>query len=252
MSSEKATAIVLRVIEFSETSSICTLFTREFGKIQALAKGARRPKGPFESALDLLSLCRVVFLRKSSDALDLLTEAKLERRFRPAEGDLVSLYAAYYVAELLSEVTDNYDPHPELFDIAVDTLFALRTKGNAARWILRFEMTALRHLGQLPSFDVCAECGTPIEEIQRVPFAMLAGGALCSRCRVGKKQVASVHVSVLKLMKEFAEPKSNHWQTTPIDRRIYGELRGVLNNYIAHLLGHPPKMHKLLGNLSNA
>src|SRR6266513_5517661 len=100
MSSEKATALVLRVVEFSETSSILTIFTREFGKVRGLAKGARRPKGPFESALDLLCLCRIVFLRKSSDALDLLTEAKLERRFRPR--DLSSLYAGYYVAELLS------------------------------------------------------------------------------------------------------------------------------------------------------
>ncbi len=85
MSSEKATALVLKVVEFSETSSVVTLFTREFGKIHALAKGARRPKGPFESALDLLALCRIVFLRKSSGALDLLTEAKLERRFRPTQ-----------------------------------------------------------------------------------------------------------------------------------------------------------------------
>ena len=88
MSSEKATAIVIRTVEFSETSLVVTLFTREFGKIGALAKGARRLKGPFESALDLLALCRIVFLHKSSDALDLLTEAKLLRRFRPAGRNL--------------------------------------------------------------------------------------------------------------------------------------------------------------------
>ncbi len=91
MSSEKATALVLRVIDFSETSCVVTLFTREFGKIRGMAKGARRPKGPFEGALDLLVLCRIVFLRKSSDALDLLTEAKLERRFRPHGGSLSNL-----------------------------------------------------------------------------------------------------------------------------------------------------------------
>src|SRR5215211_3210758 len=144
MSSEKASAIVLRVVEFSETSSVVTLFTREFGKIHGLAKGARRPKGPFESALDLLGLVRIVFLRKSSDALDLLTEAKLECRFRPADGELTSLYAAYYVAELLNELTDDYDPHPELFDAAVDTLAALSTPGSVDRALLRFELTALR------------------------------------------------------------------------------------------------------------
>ena len=63
------------------------MFSRDLASRQ-LAKGARRPKGPFESALDLLSLCRIVFLRKSSDALDLLTEARLERRFRVVGRDL--------------------------------------------------------------------------------------------------------------------------------------------------------------------
>ncbi len=80
---EKTTAVVLRVVDFSESSSVVTLFTSDFGKISGLAKGARKPKGSFESALDLLSLVRVVFLRNSSGTLDLLTEAKLERRFRP-------------------------------------------------------------------------------------------------------------------------------------------------------------------------
>ena len=120
----------MRLVDFSETSSVVTLFTREFGKVQALAKGGRRPKGPFESALDLLALCRIVFLRKSSDALDLLTEAKLERRFRPPAGSLPALYAGYYMAELLGKLTDNYDPHPELFDRPTRRCLRLR-RGRA-------------------------------------------------------------------------------------------------------------------------
>ena len=93
MSSEKSWAVVIRVVDFSESSCIVTLFTEGFGKISALAKGARRPKGPFEAAIDLLAVCRVVFLHKSSEALDLLTEAKLERRFRAASKSLSRLYA---------------------------------------------------------------------------------------------------------------------------------------------------------------
>ena len=118
MSTEKSLALVLRVVDFSETSVVTTLFTEDFGKIGALAKGARRPKGPFESALDLLAVCRIVFIHKTSDALDLLTEAKLERRFRSAARDLSRLYAGYYVAELLHDLTDTSDPHPVLFHCA--------------------------------------------------------------------------------------------------------------------------------------
>src|SRR5512136_1526288 len=106
MTTEKTSAIVLRVVDFSETSCVVTLFTEGFGRIGVLAKGARRPKGPFDSALDLLAVCRIVFIDKSADALDLLTEARLERRFRSASRDLSRLYAGYYVAELLLELTD--------------------------------------------------------------------------------------------------------------------------------------------------
>ncbi len=180
MSSEKATAIVLRVVEFSETSSVVTLFTREFGKVRGLAKGARRPKGPFESALDLLALCRIVFLRKSSDALDLLTEAKLERRFRPPPGNLAALYAGYYVAELLNELTDDYDPHPDLFDAADRTLSALRSDPAVGGLVLRFELSALRVLGHLPSFGAAPNAACRLN--YRVAFrSVCSRAASCAR-----------------------------------------------------------------------
>ncbi|MBI3461839.1 MAG: DNA repair protein RecO [Planctomycetes bacterium] len=249
MSSEKATALVLQVVEFSETSSVVTLFTREFGKIRGLAKGARRPKGAFDAALDLLCLCRIVFLRKSSGALDLLTEAKLERRFRPRGRDLSSLYAAYYVAELLNELTDEYDPHPPLFDAAEETLRALSTEGSVAALVLRFEMTALRVLGHLPSLSGCAECGARVEPAGRVAFGQLAGGVLCANCRPGKRHVVSVSAGVVRALARFAEPDSEAWRRIELDRRTKGELRGVLNHYLSHLLGRRPKLHNYLGTL---
>ena len=246
MSSEKATALVLRVVEFSETSSIVTLFTREFGKIRGLAKGARRPKGPFESALDLLGQSRIVFLRKSSGALDLLTEAKLQRRFRPRGRDLSSLYAGYYVAELLDELTDDYDPHPELFDAAEQTLLGLATEGSIAGWIVRFELTALRLLGHLPSLDVCVECGRPVEAKGRVAFGLLVGGVLCGECRSGKRQVVSVSAGVVQAMIALADGSSEQWRDATLDAKTRGELWAVLNHYLTHLLGHKPRMHEYL------
>ncbi len=245
--SEKATALVLRVVEFSETSAVVTLFSREFGKIHGLAKGARRPKGPFESALDLLGLCRIVFLRKSSGSLDLLTEAKLQRRFRPRGRDLSSLYAGYYIAELLTELTDDYDPHPELFDAAEQTLAGLSTPGPAVSlWITRFELTALRLLGHLPSLANCVECGKSVMSGSRIAFGLLSGGVLCETCKVGQRKLVSVSAGVIAAMQTLAEPESDRWKTLELDPRARGELWAVLNHYLAHLLGHKPRMHQYL------
>src|SRR5207247_7565299 len=125
MAAEKATALVLRTVDWSETSRIATLWTRELGKVRVLAKGGRRLKSNFESALDLLTVCSIVLLRKSTGSLDLLTEARVSERFPQLRADLPALYAGYYVAELLSDWTEDYDPHPVLFDEALDTLRTL-------------------------------------------------------------------------------------------------------------------------------
>ena len=218
MAAEKSLAIVLRVVEFSETSCVVTLFTDKLGKITALAKGARRPKSSFESALDLLAVVRILFLHKSSDTLDLLTEAKLERRFRAAARDLSRLYAGYYVAELLRELTDANDPHPDLFAVADQTLQLLDGEASVAATVLWFELAALRLLGHSPSLRECVECGEVVEASPRAAFGLLAGGVLCTKCRAGQRQVVSVSAGGLAAVRhlsavtgdeaaQYAEPK---------------------------------------------
>ncbi len=234
------------MVEFSETSLVVTAFSREFGKLRAIAKGARRPKGPFESALDLLALCRIVFLRKSSDALDLLTEAKLIWRFRPAGRDLGSLYAAYYVAELLTALTDEYDPHVELFDLAEAILRGLSRGEPPNREVIAFELGMLRELGMLPSLSACAACGQEIAGGGRVAFGQLDGGVLCGQCRAGKRHVALVTAGALKTMARLAEAPGEGTRRIEIDAKTRGEIRGLLNDYVAHLLGRRPQMHRYL------
>lgn len=248
MSSEKTDAIVIRQVDFSESSLIVTLFTRDFGKISGLAKGARRPKSAFESALDLLAVCRIVFLHKSSEALDLLTEAKLLRRFRAANRDLSRLYAGYYIAELLGDLTENCDPHPELFDAADAALLALDQQGDPAAVVARFELTLLRFVGHLPELETCVQCGTPIAREGRVSFGQLAGGVLCPRCRSGKRQVASVSAEAIAAMRQLATD-SGPWQEAAVERERLGEVRGILNQYLANLLGRRPRMYSYLGML---
>jgi DNA repair protein RecO (recombination protein O) len=173
-----------------------------------------------------------------------LTEAKLERRFRPHGGTLSNLWAAYYVAELLSELTDDYDPHPELFDAADATLAALATSDAVVPCVLRFELTSLNALGHMPSLDTCVECGKPVEPSTRIPFSAVAGGVLCKSCRVGQKGVVSLSAPVLRALGQLAGADGR--QALELDARVQGELRAVLNHYWTHLLGHEPRMHRYL------
>ena len=75
MPANRSLALVVRTVEVFETSLVVTLFTRELGKVAALAKGGRRLKSPFQGGLDLLCVSDIVLLPKASESLDLLTEA---------------------------------------------------------------------------------------------------------------------------------------------------------------------------------
>ncbi len=118
MAAVRTLGLVIRSLDVFETSLVVTLFTRELGKVAALAKGARRLKSPLQGGLDLLGVSDIVVLHKASEALDLVTEAAPVERFGSLRRDLAALYAGYYIAELLSDLTDLHDPHPKLFDAA--------------------------------------------------------------------------------------------------------------------------------------
>lgn len=247
MSTEKSDAIILRLVEFSETSLIVTMLTRDFGKITALAKGARRRKSPFEAALDLLSICRIVFLHKSSGAMDLLTEAKLERRFRAGAKDLTRLYCGYYVAELLNKLTDNSDPHPELFELAQRTIVSFdQGEGSMFLTLLRFELQALALLGHQPMMTRCVRCGAKdSQDAKQIFFGLIEGGRLCNPCRSGKTNVISIARKSVDLIKVMLSDRDDweHFDITEVNR---GEVRQLMNRYLSHLMGTPPRLQAYL------
>ena len=192
MSLEKADALVVKSVDVTNSSLVLRLFTREFGKISGLAKGGRRLKNPFETSLDLLASIRLSFIRKSSNALDLLTEAKLVRRFRPTTRNLRGLYAGYCVAEALDCATSDYEPIPRLWELADATLDRFQFRGDVPARFTFFEAGMLEELGEFPSTRYCVECGEelPLESIanleRRLYFDVDGGGVVCSRCRASK------------------------------------------------------------------
>ena len=249
MATEKTLAIVIRLVEFSESSYVATLFTEDFGKITGLAKGARRLKSAFENALDLLAICRVVFIRKSSEAMDLLTEARLDRPFRAATRDLTRLHAGFYVAELLQGLTDQRDPHPRVFRTACRALTGLDGDADVATEVLRFELMTLKDLGHLPSLADCVGCGRPLQgQGRRIAFGLVAGGVLCPHCRAGQRHVVGLSRDAVQALQALSGNPEDDRQVE-IERSVRGELRGLLSNYISHLLGHRPRMHKFLTTL---
>ena len=247
MPAVRSMALVVRSVDVFETSKVLTLFTRELGKVGALAKGARRLKSPFQAALDLLSVCDIVVLHKASDALDLLTEAALVERFDPLRRDLSSLYAGYYIAELLTDLTDLHDPHPRLYDAAVVTLRNLGDPTLRPRRLLRFELACLRELGLMPALRACVHCGAEVEgRGESVAFGLATGGVLCPACRPGQPHVATLSGRTLEAIRTLAEP-GRAWRDLDLNAAALVPIRSTVGAVICHVLGRRPRLLPYLG-----
>jgi len=236
---EKTAALVVRTSDWSESSRIATLFTREFGKVRALAKGGRRLKGSFEVALDLLAVCSIVLIRKKN-GLDLLTEARSEERFVGLRTNLPALYAGYYVAELLGDGTQDHDPHPALYDAAIETLRDLNKPGSdAAERVLRFELVWLDELGYRPRLDGCAACDAVdwLGTADRISFGPLAGGLVCPQCEAGQRDRRVVSRPALEALRQLASG-----MPTAIGALPKVELRLLLGQYVSFVLGRRPRL----------
>jgi DNA repair protein RecO (recombination protein O) len=173
-----------------------------------------------------------------------LTEAQVIQRFPRLRTDLAALYAAYYVAELLAEGTRDYDPHPLLFDEALDTL---RTLGGAecGPRVARFEMVLLRELGYSPVLDHCAGCGGSIVETE-LAFSAAANGVLCRRCRSGQRDSRPLSPSTWRTLEELAAP-GDAWRR-PWSKEVRAEVRQLLGQYVTSLLGRRPRLLSYLGS----
>ena len=251
MSMEKSEAIVLRVVPWSETSMVVTLFTREFGKVSAIAKGARRLRSPFESSLDLLAKSEVVFIQKSNDSLDLLTESKLIRRFRSGQRALLPLYCGYYVADLLLGLTEDNEKAGELYHMSDQTLVDLDAGMSEPEVVLRFEMQVLKLLGHLPTFHLCASCGNPVQSDAKSPGALLgiaAGGILCGECVPGQQLVIRIRNSTLDILMAYA---CEEWSGNPmpIPSAYRGEVRFVMERFVSNLADRRLRLTDFLEDL---
>ncbi|GIW89009.1 MAG: DNA repair protein RecO [Isosphaeraceae bacterium] len=235
-------ALVLRSVDVFETSRVLTFYSRELGKISALAKGARRLRSPFRSSLDTLSLCDVVLLHKGTEALDLLTEADLVERFDALRRDLATLHAAYYIVELLDGFSEHLAPHPRLHDAAVITLRHLGDPSLRPRRLMRFELACLREFGQLPSWDHCAGCGAPVETISTpIDFNPAAGGRLCPTCRPHHPYTLSLSPHTLSTLRALAEP-GDLWRRLNPPPSTWTSVRQTLSALICHNLGRRPRL----------
>ncbi|HVU28061.1 MAG TPA: DNA repair protein RecO [Verrucomicrobiae bacterium] len=149
---ESAHGIVLRTRQLTETSLIVYWLTPKFGRIAAVAKGARRPKSPFAGKLDLFYTADFSFSRSRTSDLHNLREVKLRETHAPIRQDILKLQQAAYAAHFIEQATETETPLPEIFGLLRDFLKFLCGHETKPQNIFALELKLLRELGLEPDF----------------------------------------------------------------------------------------------------
>jgi DNA repair protein RecO (recombination protein O) len=255
-------AVVLGRLDYSENSQILVLFTREHGKARSIAKGIRRgTKTRFAAGIDLLDVGTVVLSAKQErgEALATLTEWKQTEALSGLRGRLPRLHAALYAAELTSRLTEDWDPHPRLFDYLLKTLRDLaaaggadarsgqRSRGQALTPTLsqgereksevltptvRFQISLLRDIGAQPRFDACVLCG---KGVALTHFSSFEGGLVCRHCEPVQVEKREVGPNTLALLR-------GQRKDLPQSEGLLAAAFSLLNYHISHLMSREPAM----------
>jgi len=176
-------AIVLHAFDYLESSRILRIVTRDAGVRSVLARGARRSKKRFGSALDLYAQGAAQLQTKPGRELDTLNDFDVQRA-RPQLALQMSRFAgASAIAELtLRFAGEAADPGLfEAVESALDSIGAA-APDQARAVTLAGAWRVLRELGIAPTVDSCAECHAIVDAAATAMFSHPAGGTLCDRC----------------------------------------------------------------------
>ena len=240
-------AICLRAVNYSETSQVVTLFTRDHGKVAAMAKGSRRRKSSFDGTIEVFSFGDVSFIIKECGGqLAMLTEFSQQPRFRGFQKNLYMLNAALFAVELTERFLEDHDPHPELFEKFqkfLETLQETDTDSKILAWLILYQLRLLEEIGLGPMLDACVNCSGDIDQTRvgtahpTIYFSSSHNGLLCSNCEMAFAEKRVINTSMLDILQNLAKlPKT--------DLKKLKEIEALLIYHFTELLHKPPRMAK--------
>jgi DNA repair protein RecO (recombination protein O) len=238
---KKDRAVCLRTVNYSETSQILTLFAKKAGKIDAIAKGSKRPKSKFDGPVEIFAIGDIVYSPARSAKLATLTEFQQQPVFMQLRTNLFAINCSLFAAELLNSLTHPYDPHPDLFDTFLQFLRDVQDSENdlnALTFLIVFQLTLLSLVGSKPVLRSCVNCKRPFDgKWSETYFSSLANGLICNDCEISftdKIHLTKPTAACLTEMKLIAKAP----------QQTVNEVEKVLIYHFTELLHKPPKMAK--------
>jgi DNA repair protein RecO (recombination protein O) len=251
MAYQKSVAVCIGTSDYSESSQIVTFFTRDFGILRLIFKGALRKWRAFKSPVTLLSLYEIVF-SPHRRGLHILADAALLESFQPLASELEKYYCALAMLDVIRTQKEE-DADAGLFDLFLSSLRCVSKARYTYSLAFLFILKALSHLGFEPSFDSCAKCGirlvpatwrvaysrSPARQkaaqtrtVGGASLSLREGGLLCKKCADEVKPdfyISQAAVGVLRTLRLLAPERSG---LVSLPDKLRREVAGFLQKFL--------------------
>ena len=231
--SHRVEAIVLRHADWGEADRLLWLFTREQGKIQAVAKGVRKPRS--RKAGHLEPFTRVILLLASGRDLPIITQAEAKEAYLTLREDLVRMGYASYVIELLDRFTYEEGENIALFKLLSETLSRVSLETQPVFAVRYYEVRLLDLVGFRPQLLHCVNCGEEIQAEDQY-FSFEKGGVICPKCGVKEPGTRPISVAALRILRHFQRSAYVEAQRARLSALVDQELETLMGQYLTYLL----------------
>ena len=190
----KVKGIVISESNYSETSKLLNIFTKEYGIVGIIAKGAKRLKSPLRSVTTKLSYGYFQFNYKEGKLSNLIV-ADVINPFNEIKKDLLKISYASYLLELTNQVVKQSN-EKEIFDLLEEALLKIEEGFDPTVITNILELKYLEYLGIKPELNSCAVCGST----KILTISTSKGGFICTNCHTNEKIVDSKTIQILRML----------------------------------------------------
>jgi DNA repair protein RecO (recombination protein O) len=226
-------SVVLHHTDWGEADRLLTLFTRELGRVRAVAKGVRKPRSRKAGHLEPFTRSNLQLARGRD--LFIITQAEAVATYPALKDDLILLGFASYIVELVTRFTYEEGENQALYRLLANSLDWLNRGDDPTIVIHYYEIRLLDLVGFRPQLFNCAQCEKEIHPEDQF-FSASQGGVLCPNCGDRSSDRRPISIAALKFLRHFQRSNYADASRAQIDEVTNTEIETVMHYYLTHIL----------------
>lgn len=241
---EKINGIVMKSTDYGETHKIVTIFSKKYGKITALARGAKKPKSRMAAVTQPFIFAQ--FFIYVGKGLSTIQQGEIINSNRLIRENIIKTAYAAYIMELTDKILEDRQSEAYIFEQLQLTMDYISENESCEIPVIMYEMKLYKKGGFAPKVDSCVNCGRK-EEL--VAFSINEGGILCSRCRHIDIESTFLPNPLPKLLNIFLEIGLERVNNISVKDENKNIVRQLLDSYYDRYGGYYIKARKFLSQL---